>query len=1306
MLIRRLTTQLVFVCLAIVSWTSIAAPPKALENISIQLKWAHAFQFAGYYAALYKGFYADEGLNVTIVARAPALNVTEQVLTGRVNYGVSDSGLIEQRLNGEPVVLLATIFQHSPLVYVSLKNSGIVSPYEMKGKRIMDDSIERAPLLAMLYDAGIFAKEVEQIDHTLDIDDLLNNKVDVLGIYLTDEIQFFKQKGIDINIIDPRNYGIDFTGDNLFTSEQEILKHPDRPQRFTRASLKGWDYALKHPEEIIQVILDRYNSDHHLTKAHLRFEAQQTQKMILPDSIPLGYVDTKRFSRIAETYKNLGLVDSTNKLDNFVYGQSNHQDKLDLSAEEISWLKSHSVIKVGIDPEFAPFEWIDDKGNYVGLSADYLKQIEQRLGVKFEIMKNKTWADILEMAQHGDLDMLTDANQTPERDKFLYFTNPYIDIPIIIIDNGENGFIGSLARLEGKKVAVEQSYFMQELLYKNHPNIQQLPVKSVKDALFLVSNKTADAYIGDAACANYAIKKEGLLNLGVAGETKYRSWHRMAVAKKNPELLSILNKAFANIPKSEKDAIENRWLSLTVEPGIKLQSILQFGGLGLLLFTVSIIWNFRLRREMRYRKKIERQLRKKQNELVVSQEQLSFALIGANDGLWDWNLETDETYYSSGWKNMLGYTEDELSNSLDTWIKLSHPEDCNHAFQEAINYISGNICKFEVEFRMQHKQGHWLHILSRARLAIDNNGNLVRPKRLIGTHMDITERKKAEEELRKSASVFANTQDGIVITDINSNIIDINQAFTKITGYSRDEVMGKNPRFLQSGHHDEHFYAKVWKAIKDQGFWVGEIWNRKKNGEIYVEWLTISLVKDDKDQPKHYIGTFTDITLLKEHEHQLKQIAHFDPLTGVPNRVLLADLMQIAVAKTKHDGCMMVVAYLDLDGFKPINDRFGHEAGDQVLIEITRRIKEALRDDDTLARLGGDEFVFLLLNLSRFEECETIIHRLLEIIHVPIEIQNNLISVSASIGITIFPEDDTVPDTLLRHADQAMYQAKQEGKNCYCIYNHALDFKQHLKRTAIARIDQGIENNEFVLFFQPKIDMRNGEVFGAEALIRWQHPERDLVMPIEFMLALENHELATKLDKWVVDSALKQMDSWCTQGWRLQISINISAKSLQAVNFVKELTEALNRYPQVRPEDFELEILETEALNDMALTAQIISDCQKLGVQFALDDFGTGYSSLSYLKHLPAQTLKIDRSFVRDMLEDEEDLAIVKGVIGFADSFKRKVIAEGVESYAHGQALLSMGCLYAQGYGIAKPMPSKKLVPWIKSWRASNEWKK
>ncbi|WP_161782406.1 EAL domain-containing protein [Methylobacter tundripaludum] len=1151
--------------LALCSSPLLAELAQPSEKVSLQLKWLHSFQFAGYYAAKEKGFYAEEKLDVTIRERIPGINNIEQVLKDQSQYGVADTGLLEQRLGGKPVVVLASIFQHSPLVYLTLKDSGIVSPYELRGKRVMEDSYDNAPLLAMLYETGISSDELTHLSNSFNPDDLINGKTDAMVSYLTDQIDYFKNKGVEINIIDPRNYGIDFLGDNLFTTEQEINRHPERVRRFLRASLKGWDYALKHQDELIRIILSQYNPGNRLSAEHLRFEAQETVKMILPETVPIGHTDTKRFQRIADTYRQLGLINSIDHLEGFIYLQEKYS-KLDFTPEEQAWLQAHPVVRVGIDRDFAPYEWIDANGNYVGLSADYIALIEQQLGVKLDTVKDKSWAEILEMAQRGELDMIANANKTPERERYLFFTEAYLNTPAIIINDSNNGFIGTLDHLNGKQVTLERGYFMQELLMHDHPEIQLVPAENIHDALNLVSSGKVDAYIGDAASTHYAIKREGMLNLGFSGDTTYKSYHRMAATRLNPELASLLAKALADIPQAEKDAIQNRWMSLKYEPGVKTETVLLYAAAALSLLAFIVTWNMRLRR-------------------------------------------------------------------------------------------------------------------------------------------DISKRKQVQEEQRMAASVFASTQEGILITDAQRNIIDMNPAFGSITGYSRDEILGKKPSLLKSGLHDTSFYENMWRAINRQGYWRGEVWNRKKGGEIFAEWLTISAVADQQGKITHYIGTSSDITQLKEQERKLELMAHYDPLTGVPNRILLADRMHLAFAQTKRDHCLMAVGYLDLDGFKPVNDRLGHEAGDQLLIEVALRIKNALREGDTIARLGGDEFVFLLLGLEKVEDCETTLHRLLEVISEPVSLKNQAVSVSASIGISIFPEDNTDPDTLLRHADQAMYQAKQEGKNCFHIYNLELDRQLHSHREALNRIEQAFENEEFELFFQPKVDMQQGIVFGAEALIRWRHPERGLVMPGDFLPLLENHDIITRLDAWVIDKALQHMENWQSQGLQLQISVNVTARSLQTDDFILQLYYAFERHPSIKPAHFELEILETQALLDLSLTSQVIKDCQTLGVQFALDDFGTGYSSLSYLKHLPAETLKIDQTFVRNMLENEDDLAIVQGVIGLAESFRRQVIAEGVESIEHGSALLQMGCHHAQGYGIAKPMPASELADWVNEWRAPTEWK-
>ena len=569
---------------------------------------------------------------------------------------------------------------------------------------------------------------------------------------------------------------------------------------------------------------------------------------------------------------------------------------------------------------------------------------------------------------------------------------------------------------------------------------------------------------------------------------------------------------------------------------------------------------------------------------------------------------------------------------------------------------------------------------------------------VVGLGTDITERKHSEDVLRITASVFDSSQEAIIITDTDNAITDVNPAFTHITGYSREEALGRNPKLLASGRHDDAFYTAMWQSLQQHKAWRGEIWNRRKSGEVYAELLSISVICDDRGKVKRHVGVFSDISYLKKHEAELSRVAHYDTLTGIPNRRLLADRMKQAIAQTTREKDMMVVCYLDLDGFKPVNDTLGHEAGDQVLIEVAKRIGNTIRGGDTVARLGGDEFVVLLLGLERGEECVATLERLLAAIAQPIAIKDHSLTLGASIGVSLYPLDDEDPDTLLRHADQAMYVAKQSGKNRFYIYDPVLDARARNQYDFLQGIHLGLEQGQFELHYQPKINLQSRRLVGAEALIRWRHPERGLLDPAEFLRPIENTELDIEIGDWVIATALAQIDLWHRASPGLEISINISAHHLESPHFAEKLRQQLARYPDLPPGKLQIEVLETAALNDIAIVREIIEACRQFGVGFALDDFGTGYSSLSYLSKLPVDVLKIDQSFVRDMLEDKGDMAIVQGIIALARAFDRQTVAEGIETEAHYRALLDMGCEIGQGYGIARPMPADELA----NWRSDN----
>jgi diguanylate cyclase (GGDEF)-like protein/PAS domain S-box-containing protein len=570
---------------------------------------------------------------------------------------------------------------------------------------------------------------------------------------------------------------------------------------------------------------------------------------------------------------------------------------------------------------------------------------------------------------------------------------------------------------------------------------------------------------------------------------------------------------------------------------------------------------------------------------------------------------------------------------------------------------------------------------------------------------DITQRKEVEERLRLAATVFTGAREGIVITDRSGTILEVNEAFTRIAGYTHDEVLGRNPRLLQSGLQSKEFYRNMWNSLRREGQWSGEIWNRAKSGDIYAEMLHINAIRDAKGEVQQYVGLFSDISEIKEHERQLQHIVHYDALTGLPNRALFADRLRQAMAHANRSKRLLAVVYFDIDGFKSVNDGYGRSTGDALLAALALRMKRALREGDTLARLGGDEFAAVILDLDDTEACAPTLNRLLAAAAEEAQIGEVVLRVSASAGVAFYPQTaDVDADMLLRQAGQAMYQAKLEGRSCFSVFDPSQDLMVRDRNENIEHIRRALAAEQFVLYYQPKVNMRTGKVVGAEALIRWQHPERGLLPPGMFLPVMEDHPLAVELGDWVIESALKQMESWQAEGLELPVSVNVSAIDLQQPDFADRLRARLAAHPQVKPSSLELEVLETSAMQDVVQASQVLTACREIGVSISLDDFGTGYSSLIYLKRLPANVLKIDQSFVRDMLEEPENLTILEGVLGLAAAFRRQVIAEGVETTEHGLMLLQMGCDFAQGYGIAAAMPARELRAWAAAWRPDPRW--
>ena len=575
-------------------------------------------------------------------------------------------------------------------------------------------------------------------------------------------------------------------------------------------------------------------------------------------------------------------------------------------------------------------------------------------------------------------------------------------------------------------------------------------------------------------------------------------------------------------------------------------------------------------------------------------------------------------------------------------------------------------------------------------------------KLLVGFFGQSFERARAEQRLLLAATVFDHAHEGIFVTDANQKILEVNPGFTQITGYTRQDAVGQTPQLLSSNTHEPAFYEALWKSVLTTGHWRGEIRNLRKSGEPYLETLTISAVHGDHGGVTHYVGVFQDITQLKRQQERLQYMAYNDHLTDLPNRAQLARTMTQTLAQSQRSGDMVAVCYLDLDHFKPVNDRHGHDAGDRLLQETARRLKSALRGGDTVARLGGDEFAMLLQGLTSEADCREVLDRVIKCVREPFPITPEMSeTLSASIGVRLVPADDLLerdPDALLRQADQAMYVAKQEGRGHAHFFDARSDSDSAKRKSRIGQVERSLQAGDFVILFQPIVDLKTGEPVLAEALIRWRMPGDTLKAPGELLDAIKEHRLMVDLGAFVLERALESCRTWQDAGFRSGVSVNVSARELRERDFAQNLRRLLKSLGPWPSSLLKLEVVESAALHDLAAISRLIQECSAEGVRFSLDDFGTGYSSLSYLKQLPTASLKIDQSFVAHMLFDEGDRAIVAGVIELARVFGRSSIAEGVESTAHMKLLRSMGCDLAQGYGIAEPMRLERYMNWCRAW--------
>jgi len=667
---------------------------------------------------------------------------------------------------------------------------------------------------------------------------------------------------------------------------------------------------------------------------------------------------------------------------------------------------------------------------------------------------------------------------------------------------------------------------------------------------------------------------------------------------------------------------------------------------------------------------------------------LRFRQLAENIGQVFWMTETDKKtmlYVSSVYEEMWGRTVRSLFQSPMSWMDAIYEQDRQRILDAMPKQVQG---LYDEEYRIVRPNGEirWIH--DRAFPIKDANGFVYRT---VGIAEDITLRKQADEVIRISAAAFE-THEAIMITNADDKIIRVNKAFQKTTGYSSEEVTGQNPSILSSGRHDRAFYAEMWQQLHSVGAWSGEIWDKRKNGQIYPKWMTITAVKDESGKTTQYVAIFNDISARKMAEEEIRNLAFYDSLTRLPNRRLLMDRLIAALSISMRSRLYGALLFLDMDKFKTLNDTLGHDYGDMLLVEVAARIQSCVREVDTVSRLGGDEFVVLLEDVDiHAEEASQKVALIAEKIRAslaaPYQLKDNEYHSSPSIGVSLYRGNAESAETILKHADMAMYQVKDAGRNAVRFFDPKMQQAVETRASLESDLRHAVSDRQLHLYYQIQVDGEQ-RALGAEGLLRWIHPKRGMVSPAQFIPIAEESALILEIGDWVLAEACRQLGTWSKseKTRELSLAVNVSARQFKQIDFVDKIAAVMSLY-DVEASHLKLELTESVVLNDVVDVVSKMHALKALGVKLSMDDFGTGYSSLSYLKQLPLDQIKIDQSFVRDMTSDQDDIVMVQTIIDLAKNFRLNVIAEGVETEGQLTLLKSLGCLSYQGCLFSKPLP-------------------
>jgi diguanylate cyclase (GGDEF)-like protein/PAS domain S-box-containing protein len=723
--------------------------------------------------------------------------------------------------------------------------------------------------------------------------------------------------------------------------------------------------------------------------------------------------------------------------------------------------------------------------------------------------------------------------------------------------------------------------------------------------------------------------------------------------------------------------------------GYIADSLTQLFLLGLALWLGFVLWHVMRKRAIQESALL--------NEIRERESRLNLALWGSGDEFWDWNIP-ENSLYRLGANQLLGQGASDSMSTEDWRTQSVHPDDLARVQKLLQEHLMGMSEVFESEHRILNSNNEWIWVRSRGKLVErDAEG---KPTRMAGTARDITSIRHADRERLVAMEVLRSMSEAVAVIDLNYEFISVNPAFSRITSYTEEEVVGKNSDILDSAQHGADFYRRVREILDRTGHWAGEMWQKRKDGDEFLGWIEMSEVRDAQGVRSYFVAVVNDITDKKRAEQELRYLANYDTLTGLPNRALLSERLGRAIVRARRQETRVAVLFLDLDRFKDINDSLGHAAGDRLLKAAASRIQTTISASDTVARLGGDEFTVILEDVESLAAVERMAREILTAFSMPLEVDDRHdVNITPSLGISLYPDHALVPTDLLKFADTAMYQAKAEGRNTFQIYNETMDAESRRRAQILASLRKAIDKGEFRLVYQPRMSLSDGRITGVEALIRWHSAELGDISPMTFIPLAEESGLIIPIGEWVLQEACQTLKRWRNhQLMDLSMAVNVSAIQLLRGNLTQTLKRVLEE-TGIPADRLELEITESMVMENAEQSTIILNEIRTLGISLAIDDFGTGYSSLVYLKRLPINTLKIDKAFVGDLVDDPDDEAITATIITMSHSLGLNVIAEGVENEQQLRYLREQGCDEIQGYWLSPPIDGHRCLAFIRSWQ-------